>query len=147
MDWANGLLCVRVRVHTRLVLRRFSTIGAGDTFIGAMLYGLHAHAHAHAHAAAAATFPGASAGLAGRAVRETQTQTQIRTQTQSRLQSQSQLLAFAVGLATKKVQREGFAGLAESGVCVVGAKRAAVRPFFSSEHGSWSGSGYGTGAR
>jgi len=46
------------------------TIGAGDTFIAAMLYGLHADAWS----------------------RETK-------------------LAFGVGLATKKVQREGFAGL------------------------------------
>jgi hypothetical protein len=48
----------------------FSTIGAGDTFIAAMLYGLHADAWS----------------------RETK-------------------LAFGVGLATKKVQTEGFAGL------------------------------------
>jgi len=48
----------------------FSTIGAGDTFIAAMLYGLHADAW-----------------------------------------SREASLEFAVTLATKKVQREGFAGL------------------------------------
>lgn len=47
-----------------------STIGAGDTFIAAMLYGLHAESW-----------------------------------------STKEKLAFAVGLATKKVQQEGFAGL------------------------------------
>jgi ketohexokinase len=47
-----------------------STIGAGDTFIAAMLYGLHVDAW-----------------------------------------SSEAKLAFAVRLATKKVQREGFAGL------------------------------------
>lgn len=52
-------------------MRFFSTVGAGDTFIAAMLYGLHADA----------------------------------------CWSPEAKLAFAVGLATKKVQREGFAGL------------------------------------
>jgi ketohexokinase len=52
------------------VLYGFSTIGAGDTFIAGMLYGLHADAW-----------------------------------------SREAKLEFAVGLATKKVQREGFAGL------------------------------------
>ncbi len=48
----------------------FSTIGAGDTFIAGMLYGLHAAAWTREAA-----------------------------------------FVFAVGLATKKVQQEGFAGL------------------------------------
>jgi ketohexokinase len=47
-----------------------STIGAGDTFIAGMLYGLHIEAL-----------------------------------------SREARLEFAVGLATKKIQREGFAGL------------------------------------
>ncbi len=51
------------------VLYGFSTIGAGDTFVAGMLYGLHADAWSR------------------------------------------EAFAFAVGLATKKVQREGFAGL------------------------------------
>ena len=51
------------------VLCGFSTIGAGDTFVAGMLYGLHADAWSR------------------------------------------EAFAFAVGLATKKVQREGFAGL------------------------------------
>lgn len=58
------------RGFANIELRGFSTIGAGDTFLAGMLYGLHADAWSH----------------------ETK-------------------LGFAVGLATKKVQQEGFAGL------------------------------------
>jgi ketohexokinase len=53
-----------------VLLHARSTVGAGDTFIAGMLYGLHADGW-----------------------------------------SPEATLAFAVELATKKVQREGFAGL------------------------------------
>jgi hypothetical protein len=72
--WSRPLLrCYRgsrIGCANPACLSGLSAIGAGDTFIAGMLYGLHADAW-----------------------------------------SCREKLAFAVGLATKKVQREGFAGL------------------------------------